>query len=64
MRELGYETGANTDITLETEKEASGAEVEAELSELKKRSRCNISHNRYYNKKPCLSSMLKYKTRI
>ena len=39
MRELGCETGANADLTLETEKEATSAEVEAELAELKEKAK-------------------------
>ena len=37
IRELGCESSADADLTLETEKEATSAEVEAELAELKKK---------------------------
>jgi len=37
IRELSSESGPNPDLTLETEKQATSAEVEAELAELKKK---------------------------
>lgn len=39
MRELGSESGADADATLETEQEATSAEVEAELAQLKKKAK-------------------------
>lgn len=39
MRQLGCETGADAGLTLETEQEATSAEVETELAELKKKAK-------------------------